>query len=166
MSSLQVKAISLEVACLGPGPYASFPLTKTRLDCLDDSGSDLVLHREDIDGIAIESFRPELVAARHIGELGGDAQPVSGGAHATLEHVVHRKRASDRREVAAIAAGAECRGSRRHADSVDPYERAHDLLGHPFAEVLLILCRAHIRERQHRDRNLRNLNVVTCGALR
>ena len=150
---LQIAAISLEVMRLRPDTNGPFSRGETGLHGLDDSGGDLVLHSEHVRRVAIEALRPELIAAHDIGELRGHAKPVAGRPHAALEDVAHRERTRDGRQVAVVVAGPEGGGARCDADPVDADQRVHDLLGHPLAEVLLVLRGAHVREGQHRDRD-------------
>ena len=100
MSPLQVKLVGLEVADLRPGPNLVFSVCKTGLDCLDDARGDLVLHREDVDRLAVEPLGPDLVAARDLRELRGDTQPGPRRPHAALEDVAYGQRAGDRGQIA------------------------------------------------------------------
>ena len=56
----------------------------------NDARGDLVLDGEDVDRVLVESLRPELAAARHIGELRRDTQPDARGPYAALENVAHQ----------------------------------------------------------------------------
>ena len=60
-------------AAAGREPRA--PRGEPGLDGLDDARGDLVLDGEDVRGLPVEALRPELVAARDVGQLRGDAQP-------------------------------------------------------------------------------------------
>ncbi len=94
-----------------------------------------------------------MVAGGDVGELRRDPQPGAGRPHAALENVAHRESTGDRGQVAAALPSPEGRSPGCYADPVDPHERVHDLLGHALAEVILVLRRAHVRERQDRDRD-------------
>ena len=104
-------------------------------------------------------------AARHVGQLRGDTKPAARRSHAAFEEMAHGEDARDLRHGLALGAGAEGRGARRHADPADTHERVHDFLGHALAQILLILAGAHVRERQHRDRNRRlSESTERCGS--
>ena len=105
-------------------------------------------------GLAVEALRPELKAAGDVGQLRGDAKPVARRPHAALEDVAHGERAGDRGQVRSRpAARGRPRSATRRGFPSTRDERVHDLLGHPLAEVLLVLRGAHVGERQHRDRD-------------
>ena len=144
--TLQVASVGLEVRGPRPDDDRVLPRREVGLDGHDDARGDFVLDREDVLGLAVESFRPELKAARGVGQLGGHSQPITRRPHAAFEHVTHGEGAGDRGHVAAVLPRAERRGPRRDADALDPDERVHDLLGHALAEEFLVLRGAHVRE--------------------
>jgi len=119
-----------------------------------DAGGDLVLDSEDVRGVPIEALRPELEAAADVGQLGRDAQPVARRPHAAFEDVSHRQGPGDRRKVSPALLGSEGRRPRCDTDPGDLRESVHDLVGHSLAEVVVVLRRAHVGERQHGDRDL------------
>lgn len=86
----QVAAVGFQVA--GLRARASGPLTRGQpgLDGFDDARGDLVLNRKNVRGFAVIALRPELVAARHVGQLRGDPNPAARRAHAAIENVAHR----------------------------------------------------------------------------
>jgi len=149
----QVVAVGLKVVRLRSARHDPLAGRQPRLHGLDNARGDLVLDGEDVGRLAIEAIRPELIAARRVGELRRDAQPAPRRPHAALEDVIHRKRPCDRSKIATVTTRAESGGSRRDAHALDGHERVHDLFGHPFAEVLLVLRRTHVGERQHGDRH-------------
>ena len=57
----------------------------------------LVLHGEDVFETAVEAFRPKMVAADRIDELGIDAHPPGGASGAAFQDIAHAKIAGDRR---------------------------------------------------------------------
>ena len=65
--------------------------------------------------------------------------------------MAHRQRPGDRLEVTTALPRPEGRGAGGDAHPLDAHQRVHDLLGHPLAEILLVLVRAHVREGQHGD---------------
>ena len=156
MPALQVAAVSLEVVGLRSGGNGSRAGPEPGLHRADDARGNFVLDGEDVDRLLVEPLRPELVAARDVGQLCRGPQPAAGRSHTALEDMVDGEGARDRRQVGAVLPRPERRGPGRHADPVDPHERVHDLLGHPLAEVFLVLRRAQVREWQHGDRDRRN----------
>ena len=75
---------------------------------------DLVLEREDVAKLAVEAHRPKLRAADRLDELGGDAHPAAGFAHAPLEHVAYVQLAADDMRVDGLALVGEGRVARNH----------------------------------------------------
>jgi hypothetical protein len=102
--------------------------------------------------VSVELLRPDLEPGRGVRQARGDPDPQSRGADAAIQNVSHVENARDHREVFPLTGRAERRHPRGHADS-GPHERVHDLLGHPLAQVLLVLRGAHVGERQDGDRN-------------
>ena len=82
---VEIVRVGLEVLHLRPRRNHGVPYSEPRFDSLDDSGGDFVLDREDVLSIAIEAFRPELMAARHLGQLRRDAQAAARCSHAAFE---------------------------------------------------------------------------------
>ena len=77
----------------------------------------------------------------------------------------HKDRPAADAVVVAFLSGAERRGPGRHADPVDVDQRVHDLLGHAFAEILLVFRRAHIDEWNHGDGSrVRGILVFHIGS--
>ena len=120
-------------------------------DCFDHARGDLVLDRENVAGFAVVTRRPELEARTWVHQACRHPNPPGSGADAAFEDLVHVESARERPEVIVLPARAERRRSGCHANPVDPGKRAHDLLGHPFAEILLVLPRTHVGERKHGD---------------
>ena len=50
---------------------------------------DLVLNGEDVVQVAVEAFRPQMVAADRIDQLGIDAHAARGAPGAALQHIAH-----------------------------------------------------------------------------
>jgi hypothetical protein len=121
----------------------------------DDSVGDLVLDGEDVVQLAVVGFRPQVAILHRVDQLGSDAHPVAGLAHAALEDVVDLQLARDHRRAQLPALVGERRSARRHADVVHLDQHVEQFLGDTVREVLVVRVRAHVDERQHRDR-LRN----------
>ena len=62
----------------------------------DDLLRDVILHREDIGQVAIETLRPLMPASGRINELRGDPHLVARFADASFQHVAHGRRCSRR----------------------------------------------------------------------
>src|SRR3954447_23373759 len=60
-----------------------------RLDRGDDALGDLVLHREDVDELAVVALGPEMAAGRGVVELRGDSHAIVRLAYAALDDVAH-----------------------------------------------------------------------------
>jgi hypothetical protein len=60
-----------------------------RLDGGGDATGNIVLHGEHVAQVPVVSLCPVVAAGRRVHELGGDAQPVAGPAHAALQDVAH-----------------------------------------------------------------------------
>src|SRR6516225_12033946 len=56
-----------------------------RFDRRDDTLGDLVLHRENVDKIAVVTLRPDMIAGFGLDQLCGDAQPIAALADAAFE---------------------------------------------------------------------------------
>jgi hypothetical protein len=57
--------------------------------------SNLVLHTENINRVAVVSFCPKMVTGHGIDKLGGDTNTVAATTHATLKHIAHAKLTRD-----------------------------------------------------------------------
>ena len=113
---------------------------------------DLGLDREHLLERAIEALRPAVMARGHLHQLHGDPQVIVRLAHAAFEQCPHSQRPPDLAHVRTRAAVLEGGRSRRHAQAFDLRQRVDQLLRQPLAEVILIAPRAHVGERQHRNR--------------
>ncbi len=109
VAALEVAAVGLEVV----GPRSSLNGSNSRsepgLDCVDNARGDLVLNGEDVGRLPVEALGPELVAARDVGQLRGDAQPGPRRPNAALEDVAHGQRAGDCGQITCVLARSEGR---------------------------------------------------------
>src|SRR5215468_2660688 len=71
-----------------------FGRDNARLDRGGNAPGDLVLEGKDIGQFTIVTIRPQVMAARGLDELGGDANTIGGPPHAAFEHVAHTELAS------------------------------------------------------------------------
>ncbi len=117
-----------------------------------DRARDLVLHGEDVVERPVEALRPELVPARHVDELCRHAQAPARLPDAALEDGAHSEALADRANVLGLVLERERGRPGRDAKRLDLHERVDDLLAQPVAEVLAVLLRAQVPEREHGDR--------------
>ena len=93
---------------------------------------DLVLHGEDIAGVALELLRPLVKTGGDVDELHGDAQAVAGLAHAALEQTTDSELAAHFAQVV-VAAKLERGRARGDAQPVDVRERVDEFFGQALA---------------------------------
>ena len=70
---------------------------------------DLVLYREDVGEIAIVPLRPDVIPGLGLDELRGDADTITGLAHAAFEHIAHAELAPDLLHLDGLAPVGEAR---------------------------------------------------------
>src|SRR6266446_3790424 len=80
-----------------------------RVDRDRDARGDLVLHRENVSQITIVALGPKMPAGGGFDELRCHSHPVSGLAHAALEHITHAELAPDVSDCNRLALVGECR---------------------------------------------------------
>ena len=122
------------------------------LELLDHRRGDLVLHREDVVELPVPGVRPQVRVRARLDQLRGDAHLVAGPAHRAFEDVRNIEPLGDLRDLHVLALVRERRGARDHAQLRDLRQQVQQLLGDPVGEILLVLVRAHVDEREHRDR--------------
>ena len=107
VAACQVGAVRLEVG--GVRSRVNDPVTRRELGLhrLDDACRDLVLHGEDVGGVAIEALRSHAKAGRHVGQLHGDTQARAGSADAACSpsREGRRGRVEERRRFALLPDG-------------------------------------------------------------
>ena len=134
---------------LSGDPFRSAQLNLQRVD---DGTRDRLLQVEYVGELSLVRVRPQLIAVGRIDEERGHADPASHFPNAALEDDIDVQSLRD-----FIDAGRpplECIAGRARGDPqpVHPRERVNQFLGHAVAEVLVVLSRADVDERQHRDR--------------
>src|SRR5262245_15857672 len=87
-----------------------------------------------------------------VDQLGGDTNPVSGLADASLEHVTHAELARNGRNSGRRRTELKRGSARGDLEPVDASEHVEDLLGDAVGEILLILLGRQVREREHCNR--------------
>jgi hypothetical protein len=122
--------------------------------CIDDMPRDLLLDGEDVFDLALESLRPEVKTVRGIDELRGDPQSIAALAYAAFQERLHIEQAPHFPAVhSAVLQLERCR-TRGDPQAADCAQGIDDLLRGSFAEIVLILLRTHVCERQDRDPRL------------
>src|SRR6185503_15137362 len=118
----------------------------------NDGLGNLILYREDIGNVAVVLLGPEVAAGVDIVELGRDAQPGTGFAHATLEHVANTEFVRDVLHKDRPALVDEGRVPRDHEEPAQLRQRGNDVLADPVGEIFLLGIAAHVGERKNGDR--------------
>ena len=84
-------------------------------------------------------------------QLRRDPHRVARLAHRAFQHVRHVQRARDLRNARLLAFERERRGARRHLQLRNLRQQVQQFLRDAVGEVLLVLPRRHVHERQHGD---------------
>ena len=85
-------------------------------------------------------------------ELRGDPQLLAGLPHAALQDVRDVELLADHPQVFVPSLELKRRGAPDHAQLGQLRQQVEQLLRQAIREVFLVLARAHVRERQHRNR--------------
>ena len=152
MPAHQVRLVRLHVLGVRADERLGRIVQQFHPELVDHAARDLVLHGEDVVELAVVPFRPELVAAGGVDELCGDTEARAGGAHAALEHGGDTELATDFADVTRVPLELEGQSARGNPHALERGERGDQLLGHALAEVVLVLARAEVAERQHGNR--------------
>ena len=115
-----------------------------------------VLDGEDIGGIAVEPFRPEMGAAPRVEQLDVDEQPLARPANAPLHRVADIELARDLGRCDRTTLVAERRVARDHDQAGELGEAGDEIVGDAVREVLVRRLAAYVHERQHGDGRLRD----------
>ncbi len=134
-----------------PGARHGRRAEQGQLQRLDHLACNVVLHDEDVVERAVIRLRPEVVAVRRLDQLRRDADLVAGLAHAALQDVRDVELLRHFLDVDLLALELEGRGARGNSQIGDLRQQVEQLLRQAVREVFLVLARAHVRERQHRD---------------
>ena len=84
-------------------------------------------------------------------QLCRDPDALAGAPHAAFQHMGHVQCLGDLPDVLAPCRETRTMTSARSPSGPNLRQQADDLFGQAVAEVFLILVRAHVGERQHRD---------------
>ncbi len=103
-----------------------------------------------------------MIAVRSFHELRRDAQLIALLAYAPFEHVGNTQLAPDLAQVLVVPLERERRGTTGNLEFLHVGEQVEQLLRDTVGEVLLVLGRAHVDERQHGDGD----GTTLCSRLR
>src|SRR5438552_914147 len=119
----------------------------------------VALKVENVLNVAVVILRPEMITVAHIDELCGHTQLVAYFAHASFQHRPHVQLIADFTKDVLFVLALECKTgcSSRHAQSRHLGQHIDQFLGHPVTQILVVFVRAHVHERQHRDRFVRRM---------
>ncbi|MNM99811.1 hypothetical protein D3C81_1123810 [compost metagenome] len=139
-----------EVVSLGiPRSLARRRFAQAAEQRLHDLAGDLVLHGEDIVQAAIEAFRPQMIAAYCVDQLGVDAHAPRGASCAALQQVAHAEVLCDPAHVHRLALVGESRVAGDDEQAGDPGQVGDQVFGQPIREGFLLGIVADIHEGQH-----------------
>ena len=152
----QVERVGVEVAgAVRHRRRRAHAHVQVAVDGLDDGGGDFVLDVEQVVGgeRAVVGFRPQVLVALGVDQLGGDAQAVAGAADAAFQHVPHFQRVGDRGDAQGLLlAELERRGARRHRQAVHADQHVEDFFTDAVGEPGLVAVGRQVGERQYRYR--------------
>ncbi len=149
-TSLQGKIVGVRIHW--PGSRHRRRAEKLQLQRLNYLACNVVLYGEDVVERAIIALRPEVRTVGGPDELRGDSQLLAGLPHAALQDVHDVELLADRTQVFVTSLELERRSAPDHAQLGQLRQQVEQLLRKAVREVFLVLARAHVRERQHRDR--------------
>ena len=108
MPGHQVEVVGIEMGRAALLDRLFFLRQQLEFQRRDDGLGDLVLQREDVVQVAVVALGPEVVVARRLDQLGGDADAPARAPHAALEHVADLQLPRDLRQVDVLALEREC----------------------------------------------------------
>ena len=117
---------------------------------LDGSG-DFILDREYIPQLPIVILGPQVIAILDGHELGSHPEPFLDAANAAFQHRPYSQLLPNLPYVLRLPFEVEGGCTSCNAKALHLSEGVNEFLGHPVAEVFLILVRAHIHEWENGD---------------
>ncbi len=102
---------------------------------IHDGLGNLVLHRKDVTGAAIEALRPEVQPIGGLDELGRHPQVITGALDAAFEHRGHPELAADFPNILAPVPERKGRGTGGDTQSRDIGKRVDQRLGDTVAQI-------------------------------
>ena len=124
---------------------------QARLDRADDAAGDLILDCKDVAEFAVVLLGPMMSAGHRVDQLGADAQPLAGPAHAAFEHIANAELACDLPDIDGAALVDKGRVARDDEQPPDAGQAGDQVLGYAVGEIVLIGIAAHVVKRQHRN---------------
>ena len=150
-AALQVQVVSVKVLGCGLDGNRFQSDAQFAFQGVNDGVGDFVLDRKDVIQFAVESIGPQVAIIGCIDQLGRDAHPVAGLAHAAFEDVVDLQFLGDGRNVQVLALVYERRSARCHLEPIDTHQQVQQFLGNAVGKVFLFRVVADVQERQHCD---------------
>src|SRR5205814_3133113 len=117
-----------------------------------NASGDLVLDREDVFNLAVETLRPELVAVTRVNQLHADPHTLSGFSDAAIQERLDPETLANLARVQARSAKGKTGCPRRNVKTANFTECVEDFFCNTIAEVFLVAFRAEIRKRQNSNR--------------
>ena len=152
VAALQEQFVGLGVVGVALEHRGTFLAEQLQLQGRHDRQGDLVLQLEDIAHLAVVALRPHLIAIGCVDQLHGDPEAIAGAPDAAVEHAGDAEGLRDSADIDRLALERECRRACSHLQRVNLRQRVQQLFGKAVAEVLVIDVRAHVGERQDRER--------------
>ena len=121
-----------------------------------EPAGDLVLHSEQIGGVAVEPLRPEMGVGCRIDQLSADPDLAAGPPDAAFEYIAHAELAADLLCVDRLALVGERGVALNHQAALDAGEIGGQILGDAIGKIFLLRFIAKIGERQHHNRQPRS----------
>ncbi|MND77852.1 hypothetical protein D3C80_695530 [compost metagenome] len=132
-----------------PRPVARRRCAQPAEQRLDDLAGDLVLDGEDILQVAIEAFRPQMLATCRVDQLGVDAHPPCGAPCAAFQQVAHAEVLCDPAHIHRLSLVGEDRVACDDEQAGVPAQVGYQVFGQPIREGVLLGIVAEVDERQH-----------------
>jgi hypothetical protein len=117
-----------------------------------DTARDLLLHGEDVVQLPVVGLGPETKPIIDLDQLHADAYALSFSSHAAFQHRGHVEFLPDHTQVLVLSFELERRRAAGHVQAGDLAEGIQHLLREAVGEVFLLFVRAHVDEREDRDR--------------
>ena len=148
----QEKVVRLAVCGLDDIEPRLFRRTELDLQRVDNPPGHLVLNREDVAQVPIESFGPKMSPGFRLDQLRIDPDPAACAPDAAFKNCTDAKFTGDDTDVDRLAFVSEARIAGDHQEAADLGEVGDHVLGDPVSEIFLLGIAAHVLERQHGDR--------------
>src|SRR5262249_18752975 len=115
-------------------------------ESIGDAAGDLVLYREQIADIVVETLRPKMRVGGGVNQLGVDPDLVAGTPDAAFEYVPHPKLAADLLCVDAPVFVREGRVARDHQNMLQARQIGCQIVDNPVGKILLSSAFAEVGE--------------------